>query len=338
MVERRMTRYRTQVAAALRATTVTSHTSFAWFGARSRPLPATVLATLPSATARRYLVDTLEHELYRSFYTQGGPVPAQPDRSGPTRADDEFVHALSEANCGSGGWEPGWEVARIARRTVHVTRGGLAVSAPVADCRGASGRPTAGAAVSLRRPKELVAGAPGFYLALGDASPGPQRHDAIEVRVYFNVTAAGALPLVLTCTRTLNEARVPFSLKVVDNPASFSRCDTAVLYLAQDGFDGARGPLAAIASACAPHLRRESPAFTKPLTPGVALGEHLPHLGTSFGSNRCRLVAEGILAAHERGERALTERVDAVTRRFTEEGLDIDAPYLAPGSNGTYGL
>ena len=51
-----------------------------------------------------------------------------------------------------------------------------------------------------------------------------------------------------------------------------------------------------------PQLRRrvgristETPAFTQPITPGIAVGEHLPSLGSSFGSSRCRFVAEGIV-------------------------------------------
>jgi hypothetical protein len=332
-----MTSHRAQVADALRAATITSPTSFAWFGARSRPLLPSVVASAPLATARRYLVDALERELYRSFYTQGGPVPAQPDRGGPTRADDGFVRALSAANHGSGGWDSGWTVTRVERQTVHVERGGLSVSASFADCRAPIGRHTVGTTVSLRRPKELAAGAPGFYLALGDEHGGVGR-DEVEVRVYFNVTAPGALPLVGTCTRLLNAARIPFSLKVVDNPAGFTRCDAAVLYLARDGFAAARELLAVIVSSCAPHLRQPSPAFTKPLAAGVALGEHLPHHGTSFGSNRCRLLAEGIVAAHERGERMLEDRVDTVARTFADYGVDLDVPYLVPGSSARYEL
>ena len=49
---------------------------FAWFGIRSRPLPRAVLAASPPATARRYLVDTLDDVLYRSGQTQGARTVA----------------------------------------------------------------------------------------------------------------------------------------------------------------------------------------------------------------------------------------------------------------------
>jgi hypothetical protein len=332
-----VTVYREQLARALRAVAVTSSTSYSWFGSRSRPLPRPLIAALSPVTVRAYLVDALQRELYRSFYREGRPVPTRPDRGVPARSDHAFVRALSGANTGSGGWEPGWRVERVERATVHVERGGLHVRARVADCRAARGACTAGTRVSLRRPKELSASSPGFYLALGDAALALSRDD-IEVRVYFHVTAAGAAPLVAACTRLLNDAQIPFSLKVLDHPTGFTSCDAAVLYLEEAGFARARGSLSAIASACAPHLRGDPPAFTKPLARGLSVGEHRPSLGASFGTGRCRLVAEGVVAAHERGEGRLPDRVDAVARRFADQGLDIEVPYLAPGSSALYAL
>jgi hypothetical protein len=332
-----MTGYREQLASALRAVAVTSPTSYSWFGARSPRLPRAVLTALAPATARQYLVDALQRELYRSFYTQGTPMPARSDRGVPARADRAFVEALSRANAGAGGWDPGWRVERVEHGMAQVERGGLLIRARVTDCRAAGGRCTAGVTVSVRRPKELAAGAPGFYIALGDAVLTRGRRD-LEIRVYFSLRPAGAVPLIAVATRNLNEARIPFSLKVIDHPAGFTRCDAAILYLQAGGFERARGTLAAIASACAPHLRRDSPAFAKPLAPGVAVGEHRPSLGASFGSSRCRLVAEGIVAAHEGGARALGDRVAAVAGRFARDGIDIETPYLAPGSSGRYAL
>ncbi len=332
-----VTAYREQVATALRAVAVTSPTSFDWFGVGSRPLPRAVVAALPRSRARQYLIDGLQRELYRSFYSQGRPVPSRPDRGVPARSDPDFVRALSHANRGSGGWEPGWRAERVERETLQVERRGLSVRARSADCRAIGDRLEAGSPVSLRRPKELGAGSSGFYIALGDSAWTGSRAD-IELRVYFNVMSSGASPLVEACTRLLNAAQIPFSLKVLDHPTGFNRCDAAVLYLEARAFARARGSLTTIVSACAPHMAREQPTFTMPLAPGVSVGEHHRSLGASFGSSRCRTVAEGVVASHERGDDRLSDRVDAVARRFADLGLDLDVPYLAPGSSGRYAL
>jgi hypothetical protein len=332
-----MNGYRDQLAQALRAVAVTSPTSYSWFGRRSRPLPEAVRAALSADTARDYLIGLLEHELYRSFYTQGRPVPASMTGIDSTRADREFVDALSRANTGVGGWEPGWRVEALEHRFLVVTRNGLRVRVQAADCGPPRAGHAPGAAVTVRRPKELRAASPGFYTALGDTEVTASPEDS-EVRVYFNVAAEGAATLVAVCTRLLNEAKVPFDLKVIDRPADFLRCDAAVLYLTDDGFERARESLGTVTSASANYLRGDPPAFTKPLRSGVAVGEHRPHLGASFGSTRCRLVAEGIVAAYECGAGRLLDRVDAVARCFALKELDIDFPYLVPGSTDRYDI
>jgi hypothetical protein len=116
------------------------------------------------------------------------------------------------------------------------------------------------------------------------------------------------------------------------------RCDAAVLYLDRGGFRGARDAVRAIVAACGAHVYGEAPAFARPLAPGVSIAEHAPGLGASFGASRCRLLAEGIVVAHERGVNRLPDRLDEVARRFAEHGLDVDAPYLAPGSAERYAL
>jgi hypothetical protein len=329
--------YREQVAQALRAVEVTSSTSYAWFGRRSRPLPGAVSAALSAESARGYLIGMLERELYRSFYTQGSPVPMAPDGFGPARTDRKFVEALSVANTGAGGWQQGWQVVEVARHALLVTKNGLRVRVQASDCHPSTAVIAVEDAVSVRRPKELRAASPGFYTALGDVEPVTARDD-VEVRLYFNVSAEGAVALIRACTRLLNEARIPFDLKVIDDPSSYFRCDAAVLYLDSAGFELAREPLQAIADACTPYLRDEVPAFARPLAPGLAIGEHQRSLGMSFGSVRCRLVAEGIVAAHDRGADELQERVGAVARRFASQGLDMDVPYLTPGSTARYEL
>jgi hypothetical protein len=322
--------YRLQVEAALRAVTVTSATSYAWFGRRSRPLSRALTAGLAPESAREVLIDGLQNVLYRSFYTQGRPVPVSLSGA-PRRVDEAFVEALSQANHGRGGWEPGWRVEKVELGIAHVERDGLRTRIPVSDCRGA------GVSVSVRRAKESVASSPGFYMALGDIEPGAGT-DRIEERVYFNVRADGAAHLVAGCTRLLNDAAIPFDLKVIDHPGSVSRCDAAVLYLDPGGFRRARDLLRTIVETCAPHLYGDPPAFARPLAPGVAVGEHATSLGGSFGTSRCRLLAEAIAVAYEHGAHRLPDRLEAVADRFAEVGLDIDSPYLAPGSAGRYEL
>jgi hypothetical protein len=327
--------YREQVAHALDALTVRSPTSYAWFGRASRPLPPAVAAILTPELARERLLDRLEGELYHSFYVLGEPTPYHASRVAAVRRDPGFVDALSASNSGHGGWDSGWSVEAVEPGVVRVGRNGLHLSVPPSQCRPRDATP--GAPVSVRRPKEHRNLSPGFYFAFGDVDY-PDRADAFETRIYMHVTAAGAAPLVEAVSHLLNDAAVPFSLKVLTDRAAFMRCDAAVLYLPAGQFARARAALREIASTCAAHFRARAPALTLPLCHGVAVAEHVPEHGLSFGSSRCRLLAEGVVAAYERGATALPARLEAVARCFSERGLDLDRPYLAPGSSDVYEL
>ncbi len=200
-----------------------------------------------------------------------------------------------------------------------LVRGGLRVVAAAADCE-----PAAAELVSVPRPRDSRAALPGFVLIHGDTPLGPTEP---EVRVYFHVTVAGAPTLVATLTAHLNAIGLPFDLKLVAAPADYRRADAAVLYLEPGGFAHAREAI----GACADLTRAGVPAFTKPLARGIAVGEHVRDHGSSFGTSRCRLVAEAFLAARE-----VDERIAAAEREFAALGLSLDHPYLAPGSHDGY--
>ncbi|HEX8157142.1 MAG TPA: T3SS effector HopA1 family protein [Solirubrobacteraceae bacterium] len=331
--------FRDQVADALRAVCVTSPTSFAWFGRPSPRLKRAVRSQLAPPAARQYLVARLEQELYGSFYLRGLPRPQSPHDGLADGADAVFVAALSAANAGTGGWGHRWRVVEVSEDgAVVAERDGLRLRIDAADHRPAADGPLApGAFVSARLPKEMRTVSPGFYFARGDAD-GAGDPAAIEVRLYFNLTQAGAVPLLAAATRLLNEQRFAFSIKLVNHPGRYSRCDAGVLYLEDGAFARARPALRALVKLCAPHLRIETPALTKPLAPGVGIGEHRAELGTSFGIGRCRLIAEGIADAYEQRLTKLTDRVDAVARSFARSGMELDLPYLVSGARDDYVL
>jgi hypothetical protein len=332
-----MSMFRDQVADALRAARVTSPTCYAWFGRPAPPLKRAVRAALAPPAARELLVGRLQRVLYGSFYLHGLPRPQFPDDALPDGPDPAFVAALSAANAGTGGWGGGWRVVEVLYGgAVVAERDGLRLRMDASEYRPADGDAVApGAAVSARLSKELPGASPGFYLARGDAA-GAVDPAAIEVRVYFHITRTGAVPLLAAATRLLNAQGVAFSIKLVNHPARYRRCDACVLYLDGSAFAHVHAPLKALVGACEPHLRAQTAALTKPLARGVGIGEHRRALGASFGIGRCRLIAEGIVDAHEQRLTVLADRIDAVARRFTLHGMDLDAPYLVSGVRDDY--
>ena len=136
-------------------------------------------------------------------------------------------------------------------------------------------------------------------------------------------------------TGMLNRFQTPFQMKTPTAPALYGRTDAAVLYVAQRYF-----PIAIrIVSHVRENIRFEAatPLFAKMLWPGIGAAVE-PESGESFGSHRCRLAAEGIVNAWRQGEQGAEARLAAVGRRFREEGLDPERPWLGPNGHDPFEL
>lgn len=326
--------YADQIAAAVAAIAIVSPDTISWLG---RPV------TLPAATergrnrsqaARASLRPLLQQQLYSTFFLSGG-VTSTREAAAPSygAATRPFALALREANTGTGSWESGWVITGTSGDDVTLRRDGLELTAP----RDAWRRPPGqwiepGDQAQLRLPKDLPAYSPGFYLALG-VEPF-SRHDRQKIRLYWNVSPEGAIRLMERCTSLLNEERVPFHLKVCNDPGRFGRCDPAILYLRQDDVAAASDTLRWLYEAVSPWLRSRVPPLTKRLAPGLALAEDPG--GESFGLHRCGLLADGVLRAWQAGVTDRDARLSVVLDELVEAGVQIDAPYLNPGSTGSY--
>ena len=332
-----MSAFRQQMEDAARAVEILSPTRYAWLGEPAEPLPEHVESRLSADDARGYLLYGLETRLYGDFYIRGHATISRPHEQVDTvRGDPMLVESLSRSHSGSGCWEPGWKFLAREDDRVVVERGGLVLRATREECRGLprGGKAGTGAEIEVRYPKELLRASPGFYTALGD-----RPFDGSEgiVRIYWNITAEGAVPFVREATRLLNKARSGARFKVANDPRLYDRCDSAVVYFpradALRAGDVVRGLHAAVAAQLGPQV----PAFTRRLATGVGLAED-PGGSLSFGQSRCHVLADGLIRAHERGATTVDARVAVVQEAFEEEGLDPAAPYLNPGSVDEYDL
>ena len=327
-----MNPFRAQVAAALEATVIRPSGSWTWFGRRVARAPA---HTLGPAVGRAFRVATLERVLYESFYCPGVPTPSplQERRVAP-RSDPPFAEELSTANVGRGCWEKGWRIEARRGEDLLVGKDGLHVLVAPSRAKVPAGGPLTGSPVQIRLPKELPYASPGFYTALGDTDLRVESARGL-LRLYFHVVPSAAPNFMAAVTSALNERSIAFRLKIVDSPERFARCDAAVLYVGVADFEYIRPLIHGLSSRSDVRLHERAPAFTKKLRPGIGLAEQ-PASGESFGTDRCRLLAEGIIEAHDLGARRSDERLAVVVAHFGSRGIDLEAPYLEPGSDDRY--
>lgn len=318
--------------AIVRAVEIRAADSFSVRGERFDLEPAEAEAGVGALTA------ALARALYQRMYCR--PEHAQPWRGPDTRATRVYVDTLSQANSGSGTWEPGWEV--VAQEddgtfVVRKQRDDLTLWARPEQFRPAQGAVGVGSIGRLRLGKELREMLPGYYTVLGDAD---QQSDddgrpVPVVRFYWHLTVEASGPWIHELTRRFNAASVPFHAKVLSDPSAYVRADAGVLYVASADVAAAMALLPALHTAVARQLRATTPMFTRRLARGLAVAED-PGDGRSFGQHRCQLVAEGLVRAFEAGSTAAHRVAATVSARFAEEGLDITRPWLNAGSQDTF--
>jgi class II lanthipeptide synthase len=331
-----MSEHLNAVAAVVEATRFHSRTVYSWFGRRIPELAPKIRRSLDEEGTRAYVLGTLQGQLYSDFYCSGGarPTPAGAALARRGRGG-AFAAELSRANCGIGYWEDGWEVKRVGERAVVAEKDGLRVAAEPDDILAPSGdRIVPGTGISLRMPKELPNASPGFHLVLGDESFDTPNGDPI-IRFYWHLMPEGAVPFIAEVTRSLNSAQLPFQAKVLSDPSMFSRCDAGVLYLRRRDFDAAAPMVAEVHRRLHPALRPTTPALTKRLAPGLGFAEQ-PSMGESYGLSRCGALGRGLIRAQEQGTTRRGDRLSAVVESLADERIDLETPFLNPGSPDVY--
>jgi hypothetical protein len=288
------------------------------------------------------LVESLRSDLYRLAYAaRFGAGP--PNEEAASEADDyevvtAFAASLSAANRSRERWDAGWTIQSIRPDgSVAAAKGDrVRLFHPgeyhVPGLRGAV--PGPGMAIRARAERESQVVQPGYYFAFGEEI-GDAEDDQSLLRFYWNVGPAGAAPLIGELTGSLNRFQLPFRLKCPLYPPAYARIDAAVLYVARRYYELASELVADVHASVAEHLDDEVPLFTLPLARGLSLAED-PGGAESFGTHRCRLLAEALVEAHRAGETDVPDRMDRVRQVFDRNGLDFERPWLGSRSRRDY--
>lgn len=246
---------------------------------------------------------------------------------GPALGSDEalareFVARLSNANDGTGPEHDGWIVSAVeADGRLSVEHGGLMLW--VDPQPGAA----AGDRVPVRFPKEYRNLYPGHYVAIGDSDRGTLVQ---PVRLYWNIGAEGAEALVRRVSSAFNRSRVPFRLKLLSDPAGYSRTDAAILYLPSEHRGEGAALIKEVYREMAPLMRPAVSTFVLALAPGLGLAED-PSDNSGFGMHRSRLIAPLLYEAL-----ALSDPLAGVARSLEAAGYPLDRFYLNPASTVSY--
>ncbi|HWB85688.1 MAG TPA: T3SS effector HopA1 family protein [Bryobacteraceae bacterium] len=299
-------------------------------------MPAQMAA--PGAVQPAPLAGMLQMELYIHAYQRRpfGPAPAEPPASD---ADSAFLAELSAANAGRERWQDGWQVVFVEPASGLLTaqkQNAMQMFWPgqFSAAEGPQAAPRIGGMVNVLLAKEDLRSQPGYYIAMSETAPD-QQDQLSFMRFYWNLRPEGAAPLVRSLTSAFNRFQVPFRFKTLARRADYSRADAAVLFVSRRYQQIALRLLPDVWSRLKPHLKPDTPLFTKPLAPGLGAAED-PANGSSFGLHRCGLTAQAIYDAWMQGSQTEPARLASLARCFEMQGLSPVTPHLRAGSTDCY--
>jgi HopA1 effector protein family len=292
-----------------------------WYGARIAGTREWAEANADQRSSR------LRDVLYRAYYTAGRVARLAAYQPGAPGDVVSFERSLEQANPLHDRWEKGWRITAVQDEFVVVSRGPIEFRAS-RDCVRASAM-RSGISATVLVPSGRFAWSPGFYLVTGTRVL--ESDDAL-VRAYWNVSAEGAARFLTSGVTLLEDAGIPFQLKVATQRAGYDRADSGLVYLRRADWARAIIALRGLERTARPFTRLGTVAFAKPVAPGVGVAED-PGNGESFGQQRCRLLAEALLDALEVQMR---RRCEAVLGGLTARGVDVNAPHLQRPSRQVY--
>lgn len=306
---------------------------------------------MPEEMQQKYLGLQLRSFLYGIYYNGAMRNALAPEGNTETAAldlenntvlgvDVGFYQRLHESNSGEGYFESGWSVLKQEEdSSLAVIKGGLRLHIE-RDKHLPESEQSAivGDSVAIRMPKNRVQN--GFYMAIGNLEANRlEKEEQVTVRIYFNLTPEGAVGVMGSLTRQLNEMEIPFHFKVLYNPKDYQRHDSGVLYFDKSDYKVVEKILKTVYAENKSHFQSEIPLFTMQLAPGLGLAEEPDQKFAeqeSFGMNRCQIVANGLLEAWHQKDNSIDGKMRAIFRQFSTLGIDLQRVYLNANSENIY--
>lgn len=288
-------------------------------------------------SSRNYMYLELKDLLYHVYHCR---KTLSSDRSISHRTEysaiQEFIGELSQNNIGKGTWEPDWKIIKIEKDgRIAVQKNDLTLWVFPKDFRSLDGVVQLEKKGYIRMVKEFRRLLPGFYMANSNAPHYKEKQNGVTVRFYWNIMQSHASLLMRNITMQLNKRCIPFKFKILSNPYHYPRADAAVLYLYKQYYNESTGLIEEIYSNTRTYLNSSIPLFAKQLAPGLSLAED-PNCNESYGQHRSRILAEALYSVNRKKIGSIQEIITEIAIYFSNLGIDLNKPYLNPGSNDNY--
>lgn len=245
--------------------------------------------------------------------------------------DHEFYKQLETNNHSQGYFDPGWLVIReendgsLAVKknelTFHIKRDGVAnrylnskdIQATINDT------------VAIKLPHNRWQDE--FYVAISEQGliNVSANHNQQIIEIYFNANPEGIIVLLGEITRQLNDLKITFTFKILDNPNNYPCYDAGILTFFRDDYLVVLEVIKSLYPCIQSNLNPETPLCTFKLAPGIGLAEISE---VDFANSRCSAIANGLLAAWYQDDNSPDNRLQWIMKEFSLAKINCKYPYL----------
>jgi hypothetical protein len=248
----------------------------------------------------------------------------------------KFYQQLTSNNHGQGYADPDWVVVKQVKDRWHVSKNDLTLHIQPRHLVEPSVELSPGQLVSLMMPPSLVER--GVYIAVGDmgsVNNTSRPEDSTINQLYFNVGTGGAICILGSLTRKLNQAKVPFNLKIKYYEAEFDNLDAVILEFHSSDSELIHSVVKATYEDHRADFRREIPFFGKLLAPGLGFTEkpRSPEFPQeNLGHHCCGVIALALVEQWQQNSLP-NNQIKFVLNYLSQAGIDIEHLYLNPNLN-----
>lgn len=303
------------------------------------------LQKLPKSIQEKYINSQLINLLYEIFH-EGKPFKTPPTtillddpfelEKTNFEVDWEFCTKLHNNNQGQGSFHPNFKVIRkVMDGSLDVQNLGVILNIdPQRHLRSEEQSADVGDTVAIAMPSHQLR--LGYYVALGNAISPPGK---LGIFLYLNFIPEGACTIIRELTTYLNDLEVFFNFLVNYNPANYGGHYSGFLRFYREEYAKVAQVINKIYRDNQSYFQSSVPAFTKKLAPGLGLAED-PERPFNFmencSMNRCQIIANALLEAHYKNDESPEARMKYIIKHFENMGIDLERPYLNPGSEDIY--
>lgn len=179
-----------------------------------------------------------------------------------------------------------------------------------------------------------------FYVAFSDTS---DEFDSIQeesfaknsVYAYLNFQSSAAINALNFFSLNLNKEKILHSFQILHNPLNYNRRYVAILRFDRSAYDQISFYIHNFHLQHSCFFENTVPILTKTIMPGVAVSER-PNDESSFGLNRCRIIANAIADEFRYGNGTIESKTKFIIKSLEESYVDVNKPYLNPNSEDIY--